>query len=159
MAEELVAAGVRPGGVVLVHSSLRALGTVPGGPETVVAALLRAVGPDGTLLMPALSYASVGRDSPVFDARHTPSCVGAVSEHFRTRPGTIRSVHPTHSVCGVGRQAAEMLADHHLDTTPVGPRSPFRRVPDYGGQVLMLGCGLRPNTSIHGVEELAEPPY
>jgi aminoglycoside 3-N-acetyltransferase len=23
----------------------------------------------------------------------------------------------------------------------------------------MLGCGLRPNTSLHGVEELSEPPY
>ena len=23
----------------------------------------------------------------------------------------------------------------------------------------MLGCGLKPNTSMHGVEELAEPPY
>ena len=23
----------------------------------------------------------------------------------------------------------------------------------------MLGCGLRPNTSMHGIEELVEPPY
>jgi len=28
-----------------------------------------------------------------------------------------------------------------------------------GGKILMLGCGLRPNTSMHGVEELVRPPY
>ena len=54
---------------------------------------------------------------------------------------------------------AELLADHELDTTPVGPHSPFRKVRDAGGQLLFLGCGLRPNTSMHGVEELVEPPY
>ncbi|GAJ01780.1 unnamed protein product, partial [marine sediment metagenome] len=97
--------------------------------------------------------------SPAFDALVTPSNVGAIPEHFRTRPGTLRSVHPTHSVCGVGMRAAELLADHHLDSTPVGPHSPFRRLRDVGGQLLMLGCGLGPNTSIHGIEELVEPDY
>ena len=35
-AQDLPATGVRPGGVLLAHSSLIALGHVPGGPETVV---------------------------------------------------------------------------------------------------------------------------
>jgi aminoglycoside 3-N-acetyltransferase len=52
-----------------------------------------------------------------------------------------------------------MVADHHLDTTPMGGRSPLRNLRDLGGQLLFLGCGLRPNTSMHGVEELVEPPY
>jgi len=125
----------------------------------VVQGLLRALGDEGTLFMPALSYESVTASSPLFDVRRTPSCVGALSEYFRTRPSTLRGVHPTHSVCGVGRLAAELLADHELDTTPCGPHSPFRRLPDVGGQVLFLGCGLRPNTSMHAVEELVEPPY
>jgi len=159
IAQDLLNLGVRPGGVLLVHSSLRSLGHVPGGPETVVRGLLDALGPDGTLLMPALSYEFVHERQPVFDVRTTPCCVGAIPEHFRTRPGTLRSVHPTHSVCGVGPEAAELLADHHLDTTPVGANSPFRRLPERGGQILMLGCGLRPNTSMHGVEEVAGAPY
>jgi hypothetical protein len=45
--------GVRPGGVLLVHSSLRALGWVSGGPLTVVHALLDLLGPDGTLVVPS----------------------------------------------------------------------------------------------------------
>jgi aminoglycoside 3-N-acetyltransferase len=166
MAADLTALGVRAGGVLLVHSSLRALGPLPDRAEATVRALLRALGDDGTLLMPALSYRTVSAQQPVFDVRHAPSCVGALSEYFRTRPSTIRSVHPTHSVSGTGARAAALLGEHGRDVTPVGPHSPFRKLRDAGpegasgsGQVLFLGCGLRPNTSMHGVEELAEPPY
>ena len=28
-----------------------------------------------------------------------------------------------------------------------------------GGKVLFIGCGTRPNTSMHAVEELSRPPY
>jgi aminoglycoside 3-N-acetyltransferase len=153
------ACGVRRGGVLLVHSSLRSMGLVPGGAETVVRGLLSALGVGGTLLMPALSHRFVTRDQPVFDVARTPACVGAIPEHFRTRPGTRRSVHPTHSVAGTGPLAGDLLSDHDRDDTPCGPHSPFRRLPDAGGQILMLGCGTRPNTSLHAVEEIAEPPY
>ncbi|MFA6111446.1 MAG: AAC(3) family N-acetyltransferase [Candidatus Latescibacterota bacterium] len=159
LAQELRSAGVRPGGVCLVHSSLSSLGTVPGGAETVVRGLLAALGSEGTLLMPGLSYRHVHAGQPRFEVLATPSNVGAIPEHFRQRPGTRRSLHPTHSVCGIGPLAAELLAGHQHDRTPCGPRSPFRLLPQVGGQLLMLGCGLKPNTSMHGVEELVEPPY
>ena len=159
IARDLAACGLRQGGIVLVHSSLSSLGYVPGGPETVIRGLLEALGPEGTLLLPALSYEYVGAHQPVFDVLHTPSNVGAIPEHFRTRPGTLRSICPTHSVCGVGPLAEAILGEHHLDETPCGPHSPFRKLRDLDGQILFLGCGLRPNTSMHGVEELVRPPY
>jgi len=56
IANDLKALGLREGGVLLVHASLRSLGKVPGGAETVVRGLLHALGEKGTLLMPALSY-------------------------------------------------------------------------------------------------------
>lgn len=156
---DLLALGVRPGGVLMVHASLRALGPVEGGAATVLDALLDTVGPDGTLLMPALTYATVNASSPAFHAADTPACVGALAEFFRTRPGTLRSVHPTHSVCAVGPRAEPMLAAHENDATPCGPGSPFRLLADSGGQLLFLGCGTRPNTMMHAVEELVAPPY
>jgi aminoglycoside 3-N-acetyltransferase len=159
---DLLALGVQPGGVLLVHSSLRSLGLPAGLPDragVAIRGLLAALGEAGTLLMPALSYETVGADQPRFDVLRTPSCVGALPEAFRVRPGTLRSVHPTHSVCAAGPRAAELLGDHAQDTTPVGPRSPFARLPECGGQILFLGCGLRPNTSMHGVEERVDPPY
>ena len=105
-------------------------------------------------------YTSAPLPLPVFDALRTPSCVGYLSEFFRMQvPGVLRSLHPTHSCCAVGRHAAELTAGHERDETPVGPNSPFAKLPEAGGWILMLGCSADRNTSMHGVEETAEPPY
>ena len=157
--EDLLASGLRRGGAALVHSSLSSMGYVPGGAETVVRGFLRALGPEGTLLMPALSHRYVDKAQPVFDVLRTPSNVGTIPEYFRTRPGTVRSVHPTHSVCGMGARVEAFLGDHFRDDTPCGMHSPFRKLRDRDGQVLLLGCGLRPNTSMHAIEEVVGPPY
>lgn len=159
IARQLSQLGVRPGGVLLVHSSLNALGHVGGGSETVVAGLRQAIGVEGTLLMPALSYEWVTPAQPLFDIQHTPSNVGVISEYFRRRLGTRRSLHPTHSVCSLGPLTRRLLGVHHLDHTPCGPNSPFHLLPKFQGQILMLGCGLKPNTSLHAIEELVSPPY
>jgi len=162
MAADLRCAGVRPGGTLFVHSSLRAITpgrTLPGGPATVIRALLSALGPEGTLLLPCLSHMTVGPFSPYFDVDRTPCCVGAIPEFFRTWPDVLRSVNPTHSICAIGPLAASLLADHPLDHTPCGPHSPLSRLPAARGQILMLGCGLRPNTSMHAIEETAAVPY
>ena len=141
--------------MLLVHSSFKSLGLRE--PEEIVGALLSALGKQGTLLMPALTY----RQEPllIHDTLRTPSCVGYLSEYFRTRKSTLRSLHPTHSVCAVGGQAGAILADHWRDITPCGANSPFNRLMELGGKILMIGCGLRPSTTMHAVEEYARPPY
>jgi aminoglycoside 3-N-acetyltransferase len=122
LAADLRALGVLPGATLVVHSSFKSLGAVPGGIETVIQGLLLAIGKDGTLLMPALS--ATLRTPAIFDVLATPARVGAIPEFFRTRPGTLRSLHPTHSVCAVGQQARALLAEHLLACTP--PRSSGR---------------------------------
>lgn len=154
---DLAALGVRPGATIMVHSSLRSLGLVEGGAETVVRGLLAAVGERGNLLMPALSYEQEPRH--VHRTLETPSNVGAVPEHFRRRAGTVRSVHPTHSVCGVGPGVEALFRGHPLDSTPCGPGSPFSGMIGLGARIVMLGCGLGPNTTMHALEERAPPPY
>jgi aminoglycoside 3-N-acetyltransferase len=129
------AVGIKSGIPVLVHSSLSSLGKVEGGPDTVIDALVTTCGPDGTLCLPTLSYLYTTPSSPTFDVRTTPTNLGAIPETFRRRPFVQRSVHPTHSVSAVGPQADAVLGRHHLDTTPVGENSPFRRVRDLRGQV------------------------
>lgn len=149
--------GVQAGDSLLMHASFKSLGPVPGGIETLIRGLLAALGPEGTLALPALSWAL--RPPQVYDPRLTPSNVGAVPEYFRQRPGTRRSLHPTHSVCAVGRRTDELLGDHALDSTPCGAHSPFHKLAENGGKILMLGCGLGPNTTMHALEEYVEPPY
>jgi aminoglycoside 3-N-acetyltransferase len=152
--------------VLLIHTSLSSLAAEPGGaapsPDTVIDALLAALGPSGTLLIPTLSYLFVNAASPTFDARTTPTNLGAIPAAMLRRPGVLRSLHPTHSVAALGALAQELTRDHALDRTPVGPHSPFCLVRAHGGQIAFLGCGTRCNTSIHGVEEAlrpAPPPY
>jgi aminoglycoside 3-N-acetyltransferase len=147
--------GVRRGDALVVHSSFKSLGIKD--PEEIIVALQEALGDRGTLLMPALSYAQVPPER--HDTRLTPSCVGFLTEYFRGRPGTRRSLHPTHSVCAAGHDVGGWLDGHAVDTTPCGPHSPFRLLRERGGRILMLGCGLSPNTTMHAVEELVRPAY
>jgi aminoglycoside 3-N-acetyltransferase len=158
MIRDLRALGVREGGALLVHTAFSSLGGIA--PGEAIDALLAALGEEGTLVLPALSYGNITRESPAFDVAATPSCVGFLPEYFRAQvSGVARSVHPTHSCCAKGVLADSFTRDHHLDHTPVGPNSPFSKLRDAGGKILFLGCGTRPNTSMHGVEELALPDY
>lgn len=151
--------GIGKGDQLLVHASLNALGKFPERANIVVSALLDQIGPMGTLLMPALSYKTVTPENAFFDVTQTPSCVGGLPEFFRTFPGVQRSMHPTHSVCAFGKLSDYFLSEHLLDDTPCGPHSPFAKLPKVNGKILFLGCGSRPNTSMHGVEEGVEPTY
>jgi aminoglycoside 3-N-acetyltransferase len=141
----------------MVHSSLKSLGPQRPSPEELIGALREVLGARGTLLMPALSYKQQPHN--IHKTAETPSNVGVLPECFRRSPGTIRSLHPTHSVCGVGPAAEELLAGHEQDDTPCGPCSPFRRILDREAKIVMLGCGLGPNTAMHALEEFVEPPY
>jgi aminoglycoside 3-N-acetyltransferase len=152
---DLHSLGVQKGDTLMVHASFKSLGIRH--PEEIILALLDALGPSGTLLMPALSY--LQEPPEVHDTRHTPSCVGYLAEYFRCRSGTRRSLHPTHSACGVGANASLYLEDHILDSTPCGEHSPFNKLLQMQGKILMLGCGLAPNTSMHAIEEYIQPSY
>lgn len=173
---DLAALGVAPGQVVLVHSSLSSLGWVVGGAQTVIAALQRAVGDTGTLVLPAYSTGnsepSHWREPPVqeawwqiirdhmppFDRKLTPTRqMGAIAELFRTLPDVRRSDHPQTSFCAWGRYAQAITADHRLNSS-FGEDSPLARVYDLDGRVLLLGVGHDRNSSLHYAEHKAEWP-
>lgn len=152
--------GICPGDTVLMHSSYRSLGGIEDGAAGFFDAFLSLLGAEGTLVLPALTYSHVNRENPYFDIRTTPTCVGYLTEYFRTQvQGVIRSLHPTHSCCAVGRHAVCLTAEHYRDRTPVGTNSPFALLPKLGGKLLFVGCSYDRNTSMHGVEEWVEPEY
>ncbi|MEP7097762.1 MAG: AAC(3) family N-acetyltransferase [Dokdonella sp.] len=155
----LRALGVRSGTTLLVHSSLSSLGFVVGGAEAVVRALLSAIGPDGTLVLPTHTWDRSGRGDFTFDVRHTPSCVGAITEAFRTMSGVTRSLHPTHSVAAIGPGAISLTEAHELSTTPCGEGTPYTKLIQEQAQILFLGTTLDQNTIYHSLESLAQMPY
>lgn len=157
---DLLTFGLKAGDTVMMHSSFKSLGGIEGGAETVFRVLLEILGEDGTLMLPAFSYATVNYDNPNFDRAATPVCVGYLPEYFRTQvPGVIRSLHATHSCTAKGRLAQLLCADHELDLTPVGAHSPLAKLPGLDGKILILGSPASSNTIMHGVEEAANAPY
>jgi len=151
--------GIKEGDTILLHTSIKGLNASDISAEDIIEGLLGVIGEGGTLLVPALSYVTVTTDKPIFDIETTKTCIGTLPEIFRVKYATHRSVHPTHSVCAVGRFAKSLTLSHKLDNTPVGEHSPFRLIPQVEGKILMLGCGLKPNTFMHGIEEIASASY
>ena len=153
--EGLLALGLQPGAIVVVHSSLSSLGPVSGGANAVIDALIEAVGPEGTLMMPT----HPARDGRTFDPDVIPSDMGVISETFRLRPGVLRSRHPYHPVAGYGARAEEILSDHEESAVPDGPETPYGRLITLGGKVLHIGCDLDTMTLLHTVEAELDLPY
>ena len=159
IARDLGLLGIQPGQTVLVHSSLASLGNVLGGADEVIEGLIEAVGPAGTLVLPTHSWRAMEHGCRVFDVRNTPCCVGAIPERFRNRPGVLRSLHPSHSIAALGPRAAELVQGHESCATPCGAGTPYEKILETGGSILLLGTDLRSLTVFHTLEALARVPY
>lgn len=150
--------GVREGDILMIHSALSSFGRVEGGADAVIDALLEAVGPSGTVAMPTLYLPSIS-GIEVFDLNESPSQMGEVTEVFRKRPGTLRGIHPTHSVAVVGARAEDLIRDHAKAPTACGKGTPFGRLAEWGGKVLLLGVDQDRNTLLHTAEDYANLPF
>jgi len=152
---QLTALGVRDAGVLLVHTSYRAVRPVEGGPAGLIAALREALGAGGTLVMPSWG----GDDDAPFDPAATPAArdLGVVADAFWRLPGVVRSAQ-CFAFAAAGPQAVRVTADP-LPLPPHQPASPVGRVHELDGQVLLLGVGHDANTTLHLAELLAGVPY
>lgn len=150
--------GICPGDIVLVHASMKAIHTYLS-PVAVLLVLQDAVGTNGTVLFPTLTYNTVTEQTPYFDSERNMACTGILPRTFQLMPNVYRSVHPTHSVAARGASAAALTANHLKDNTPVGPNSPFMQLVPHGGKLLFIGDVVNCCTFMHGVEEDAAVPY
>ncbi len=173
LTHDLRALGLDAGDVVIVHSSLSAIGWVAGGAQAVVESLLRVVTSTGTIVMPSqsgqLSDPSNWSDPPVppewvdelrhelpaYDPDLTPTrSMGQIVECFRSHPGTARSAHPLVSFAAHGL-ATERIVDEHPLTPAFGETSPLARLYELDAKVLLVGVGHANNTSLHLAEHRA----
>jgi aminoglycoside 3-N-acetyltransferase len=168
--EDLARLGLREGAIAMVHTRMSALGRVVGGSEAVVRALLDVLGAQGTLVayasweehvygledLPAEHRDAYRADPPVFHpatAAVDPG-YGRIPERVRTWPGARHSGHPEAGVVAVGARA-DWLCATHPDDDGYGSNSPFARLVEARGQVLMLGAPLDTVTLLHHAEAIA----
>lgn len=145
--------GIQKGDVVLMHSALSNIGYVEGGADTVIDAVLEAVGSEGTFAVSTMSF-----NNP-FDAAMDPSTVGIISERHRLRPNSLRSLRPVHSINAIGARAEELIRDHDKCETNCGPGSPYLKLRDMGGKIILLGVDMNRNTTLHAIEDIMNSVY
>jgi len=156
--------GLRRTSRVLVHASLPALGSIAGGVDSIVGALLSTC---ETLLMP--SFTEQAMITPEVGPAESGLAYGAevevnlqaefyhpdlptrdpVAERLRQDRRAARSMHPLYSFVGVN--ADEALQSQSLDD----PLAPVGWLADFDGDVLLLGANHKDNISLHYAERAA----
>jgi len=155
--------GLSDGDACFVQAAMSAFGAFEEGPDSVLNALSGVVGPDGLIAMPAYSLTGPAIEhlaaDQLFDPQRTPSRMGAISEGFRLIPGTLRSIHPTHSTSVWGSGAEEISQGHETAATPFGEGTPFPRIVERDALQLFFGCGTGAITMYHSFECVRVPPF
>ncbi|MER5879165.1 AAC(3) family N-acetyltransferase [Streptomyces sp. NPDC001910] len=159
----------------MVHASLHGSGLRA---EQVRDTLLDALGPDGTLVVPAFSpensftsraykdltagmpaeqEAAFRASLPPFDPATTPCpTMGPLAECVRTTPGAVRSHHPHTSFAGLGPRAAELLAVH-APHCHLGEESPLGALYAADARILLFRVGFEVCSAFHLAEYRLRP--
>lgn len=146
--------------VVLVHTSLRAVGPVEGGAKTLLDALIEYFTKDGGLLcIPTHTWHNFGKEY-VLDMDKTDTALGAFSDIAAADSRGIRSEHPTHSmmVFGDRKKAEDFIKDEPFIKSYTSPDSCYGKLYSMGGYVLLVGVSHNRNTYLHSVEEMLSIP-
>ncbi len=182
LVNELRKLGLSEGQTVMVHASVKRIGQIEGGPQTVIEAILEVLTSQGTLMMlvgwkdnPYRFFGADFQDDiskwpkkkrqefydtcPAFDPTSSSSDtreMGILTEYLRTYPGSVRSRHPL-GYAAVGKLAQYVLKDQQWNYRE-GAGSPLEKLCEVGGTVLLLGAPTDKVTLIHYAENLADIP-
>ena len=160
LVEQLVAMGAPTGSVVLMHSSLRAIGEVEGGAEALLDTLVEYFTRDGGLFcVPTHTWHNLDKEITL-DMSSDDSCLGAFASIALRDGRGIRSESPTHSMVVFGdRERAEaFVADEPFIKSATAPESCYGKLYTMGGKILLVGVAQNRNTYIHSVEEMLSLP-
>jgi aminopeptidase-like protein/aminoglycoside N3'-acetyltransferase len=167
LVQGLAAAGVRAGDVLFVQISLPRIGQMEGANsvaescQETLAALLKVIGPDGTLFVPAFTLSFERRED--FDPVNSPALAGdwgesaEFAEVARRHSGAVRSEDPLYSVVGIGPMAEQLL--FNLPNTSFGRDSVFERLLKLNARLCQIGVDLRHSVLFDYLEESAEVPW
>lgn len=149
--------GLQHTDALMVHSSMKSIGPVEGGADTVVDAFMEYFR-EGLFMTPTHTWAQMSEEYSLFDPVREPACVGIIPNVFRKRAGVVRSLHPTHSIAAYGPSAEDYVRGEENIITPAQPKGCWGKLMDVDAKILLVGCTHARNTFIHAVEEMLDVP-
>lgn len=161
LSRALQSLGLQPGGPIMIHSALFALGVPQDlAPKNLPSALIRlfqsSLDESATLIVPTFTFQWCRGE--LFDRQRTASVgMGVFSEQVRRHPNARRSPHPIQSVAALGAQSDDYTSSQALSA--FAPNGPFDQLVRQNGQLLCLGCSLEAISLVHWAEELVQVPY
>ncbi|MCU4156685.1 AAC(3) family N-acetyltransferase [Carboxylicivirga sp. A043] len=113
---DLKNAGIPDGALLHLKVSLKAIGKVEGGPNTLLDALIETVGPKGTLVIDSFitSYPLPlnEENAKIISTEASPSYAGALANAMIQHPDSVRSQHPIQRFTAIGPLAHELMNKH-----------------------------------------------
>lgn len=165
--QALVDVGIVGGDAILVHSAMGVIsraGSVAAASNfdslkyasDIIDMLMALVGPEGTIMVPT-SPPTGGLEAAargvVFDFQETPAGTGLIPNLLLQRPDVIRGLYPWQNATAWGRRAEFLMADHQLATPyAMDKHSPWYKINDVGGKVVLLGVDHARSSTLRVVE-------
>jgi aminoglycoside 3-N-acetyltransferase len=153
--------GICTGDTLLIHSSIDRLNL--SFPFFGMIHLLKGIlGSEGTFLLPTypkLTSYKFLKSGEVFNVKKTPSYTGALNEFVRRQAGSIRSLHPTKSVAGLGKNIKEITSTHHLSPYPYDKTSPYYKVSEFNGKIIGIGVDSTYLSAVHCADDILKDEF
>ena len=171
--KQLLHLGIKQGDVLEVHASMKAIGYILGGSNTILDALLDVTGYEGTLVMSAQAYGNsepayfenppvdvslyqkIRQTHPVYQSKFEDiRYMGALATSFQKRPAVYFSNHPIASFMSIGKHAKWITQSHPLQDE-FGLKSPLARMVELKAKVMLIGVDYEVCTGMHLGEHLS----
>lgn len=154
--EQLKVFGFAVGKPVLVHTSLKAVGEIDGGGQTLLDCLIDYfTQKDGLFCVPTHTW-----NTGSLDMTKSETCIGVLPNLAAADPRGTRTPHPSHSMAVFGKPelVAEFVKGEEKAETPAPPNGCYGKIYDMDGHIMLLGVGHNKNTYLHCVEEMLNIP-
>ncbi len=170
LVKDIKAMGIEATDALLIHSSMKSVGQVEGGADTVIDAFLEVLS-EGMFMLPTHTWAQMSAEYNLFDPESEDACTGIMPNLFYKREGVVRSLHPTHSMAVYGKASVKgedgkkriITANEYVQgeenvTTPCAANGCWGRLLDIDAKILLLGVNHVKNTFIHAIGEMFDVP-
>src|SRR5699024_10951108 len=109
-------------GTIIVHSSMKSIGEVDGGADTVLEAFCEFMR-EGLLIFPTHTWAHINVEQAKFYVEQTLTNNGILTKLISNHPNVTRSLHPTKSIPALEERAEECVAGDEQRETPIAARA------------------------------------